>query len=195
LVNNNNNNNQSIKGKEGRKKGLVTNLLQTTSVSESATSEGIMSRITRTICFSELHYNLVTSLCKTYRLGFSEVVRRLIDSGLDHDATLGLSFHEERLKSLRSEVAAVETTIEGLRAEFPISPETFGETRTCNSVTSKPKTEHDDFLHHINNLGCGGKLGELATKKVKGFLVDHADWDKDIPVDKRHLLIEQEGSP
>jgi len=153
-----------------------------------------MSRITRTICFSELHYNLVTSLCKTYRLGFSEVVRRLIDSGLDHNATLGLSFHEERLKSLQGEVVAVETTIEELRAESPISPETFGETRTCNSVTSEP-TEHDKFLHHVGNLGCGGKLGELAARKVRGFLEVHSDWDKDVLADKRHLLIEQGGSP
>jgi uncharacterized protein YigA (DUF484 family) len=155
-----------------------------------------MTGIPKSVSFSDLHYQSIVNLCKTYKLGFSEVVRRLLDSGLDRDATLGLSFHEERLKALQGEAEAVEATIEKLKAEAATSPKVFEETRTCNKLQVAPETDHDKFLRYVGNLGVREKstpTTRLAARMVNDFLKDHPEWAEEVPADKRHLLAEEEG--
>ena len=152
-----------------------------------------MSGITRTTSYSELHYNLITNLCKSHRLGFSEVVRRLIDFALDRDPTLGLPFHEDRRKSLQAELLSVEETIKALEvSKATDSSKVFVETRTCNSVTSEssrasPKaptvdnrpgqTEEERFLKATPYVA---REDTVVTPDMKARVLaqarDHPEW-------------------
>jgi len=149
---------------------------------------------TRTISFSDLHYELTSKLAKDHHMGFSAVVRLVYDYAIDHDPELGLLFYEDKKKALQAALASVDEMIRELEAKLEAGKteaKVFEKTGTCNLVTSKPRDDHDEFLRYLEFLEVGKKSTpstELAVQSIKTLLKNHPEWTKEVPTEKLHLL-------
>jgi hypothetical protein len=150
-------------------------------------------------CLSDEEDKQARAILRQHSLSASELLRECFAFTVEHTPdfrVMNLQIERTDLeKRLKANLGEFETLTKGTTlAEIPPIELPNRRPRTSNSLTSKPKTDHEDFLHHVGNLGCGGKLGELAARGAKAYLEKHPDWTKDLPPEKYRLLIEPEGS-
>lgn len=94
-----------------------------------------MTRATRNISLTQDHCDLIARVARERRMKFSEALRIIIDFAIDHDATLGLPFHADRVKSLQADLSTAQEAIKSLEQQKASNgPEVFE--RVNNSVNT-----------------------------------------------------------
>lgn len=165
------------------------------------------ARRTHNIPFTDLHDQVLEDIRRRTGDSVSQINRKVWDWFLDAHPGLTVEYQKRKISELERRLADERQRlmeIERSGSALPVFERrkvgvTQGGTREM--ACAKPfayKTGYEEFLHFLNRLGVGGKLGSVAERKVREHLREHPEWMKDIPEEKMVFLQgggDREGRP
>ena len=139
-----------------------------------------MTRTSRSVSFTQDHYNLLDRVARERRKGFSETLRRIIDFVLDHDSSLGLPFYADREKSLQVELLTIQEARKKLEEEQK------------SKITDAPQRVFEEVTNSASSKARTGSKASFIDKRSAE--TEHERWQKKLPylVNPKGLQKEQQ---